>query len=334
MTANTHHTKLKGDIAVAAVILDLTKKGYIISEPMSENAPYDLICDTGEKLLRIQVKYREDETIPYKNSWSDKNGHHSKKIDILKIDYFALVNKDLLVCYPLASMLGNTIRFKTPENYYNKYHFYKDYLDFKTEVQPTHQIYKNKNTKEIVLNITKDMVLDIIKISYYKSDAYRKLNIPPQIFNKLLNDFNIEFSEHCLEKIKQEKTKKTKNTIDIKEIELRLKNKETLQSISIELNITSDYLSSLLTKEGIYTSEMPEQQEILHPKKIEWPSVEDMQRLVWEKSTVMLSKELGVSDVAIAKYCKKHNISKPARGYWAKLYAEEIEKKTSSTYTS
>ena len=28
MTANTHHTKLKGDIAVAAVIFDLTKKGY------------------------------------------------------------------------------------------------------------------------------------------------------------------------------------------------------------------------------------------------------------------------------------------------------------------
>ena len=26
MTANTHHTKLKGDIAVAAVIFDLTKR--------------------------------------------------------------------------------------------------------------------------------------------------------------------------------------------------------------------------------------------------------------------------------------------------------------------
>ena len=29
MSANTHHTKLKGDIAVAAVIFDLTRKGYI-----------------------------------------------------------------------------------------------------------------------------------------------------------------------------------------------------------------------------------------------------------------------------------------------------------------
>ena len=74
MSANTHHTKLKGDIAVAAVILNLTKKGYIVSEPMSENAPYDLICDTGNKLLKIQVKYRKDGVIPYRTSWADKNG--------------------------------------------------------------------------------------------------------------------------------------------------------------------------------------------------------------------------------------------------------------------
>jgi len=322
MTANTHHTKLKGDIAVAAVIFDLTKKGYIISEPMSENAPYDLICDTGEKLLRIQVKYREDETIPCKTSWSDKNGHHSKKIDILKIDYFALVNKDLLVCYPLASMAGNTVRFKKPENYFNKYHFYEDYLNFKTEVQPTHQIYKNKNTKETVQNITKDALLDKIKTSYYKSDAYRKLNIPPKIFDKLLNDFNIEFSEHCLKTIKQENIDSIKNTLDIQEIELRLKNKETLQNIANELSVTTAYLSSLLTKEGIYVSKIIEQQEILHPKKIEWPSIEEMTKLVWEKSTVVLAKELGVSDVAIAKFCKKHNIPKPERGYWAKQKAQ------------
>lgn len=112
-----------------------------------------------------------------------------------------------------------------------------------------------------------------------------------------------------------------KSMIDLKEIELRLKNKETLQSISSELNITPDYLSFLLTQEGIYTSEMTEQQDILHPKKIKWPSIEEMQKLVWEKSTIVLAKELGVSDVAIAKFCKKHNITKPQRGYWAKQKA-------------
>lgn len=53
-------------------------------------------------------------------------------------------------------------------------------------------------------------------------------------------------------------------------------------------------------------------------KKINWPSPEEMAKLVWEKSSVKLAHELGVSDKAIEKYCKKHNISKPPRGYWMK----------------
>ena len=43
-----------------------------------------------------------------------------------------------------------------------------------------------------------------------------------------------------------------------------------------------------------------------------------MAKLVFEKPTQKLAKELGVSDVAVGKFCKKHNIKKPERGYWAK----------------
>ena len=46
-------------------------------------------------------------------------------------------------------------------------------------------------------------------------------------------------------------------------------------------------------------------------QKIIWPSIEDLSRLVWEKPTVKVAKDLGVSDVAIAKYCKKSGIDKP-----------------------
>lgn len=142
MTTNSHHTKLKGDIAVAAVIFDLTKKGYIISEPMSENAPYDLICDTGDKLLRIQVKYRKSGEIPYRTSWSDKNGTHTNKIDTTKIDYFALVNEDYTkICYPLGEMAGSVVRYEKP-NSYCEYNWFEDYLIFQDTVQP-----KRKATK-------------------------------------------------------------------------------------------------------------------------------------------------------------------------------------------
>jgi hypothetical protein len=207
MTANTHHTKLKGDIAVAAVILDLTKKGCIISEPMSENAPYDLICDTGEKLLRIQVKYRVSGYIPYRTSWTDKSGTHTNEIDITKIDYFALVNEDYsIICYPLSVMAGNTIAFSIP-NSSTPYNWYEDYIDFKNEIQAKHI---NRNT------------------TYIRKDV------------------------------------------------------------------------------------------VINATKIVWPSIEEMTRLVFEKPSSQLAKDLGVSDSAIYKFCKKNNIPKPERGYWTK----------------
>jgi 5-methylcytosine-specific restriction endonuclease McrA len=56
--------------------------------------------------------------------------------------------------------------------------------------------------------------------------------------------------------------------------------------------------------------------------KINWPSKEELEKLLWEKSTVQLAKQLGVSDKAIEKHAKKLGLTKPERGYWAKLYAK------------
>lgn len=53
-------------------------------------------------------------------------------------------------------------------------------------------------------------------------------------------------------------------------------------------------------------------------KKITWPSIENLTNMLWEKPTSSIAKELGVSDTAIKKFCRKHNINKPPRGYWAK----------------
>lgn len=46
---------------------------------------------------------------------------------------------------------------------------------------------------------------------------------------------------------------------------------------------------------------------------------EDLYLLVWTYPTTEVAKMLGVSDVAVAKRCKKFNISKPSRGYWRKV---------------
>lgn len=64
------------------------------------------------------------------------------------------------------------------------------------------------------------------------------------------------------------------------------------------------------------------------PTKIDWPSVEEMSNLVWEKPATQLSKELGISDVAIAKFCKNHDIDKPSRGHWTKKIGVNDEIRT------
>lgn len=50
-------------------------------------------------------------------------------------------------------------------------------------------------------------------------------------------------------------------------------------------------------------------------------SREDLYILVWRMPTTQVAKLLGVSDVAVAKRCKKLNVPKPTRGYWAKVHS-------------
>lgn len=56
----------------------------------------------------------------------------------------------------------------------------------------------------------------------------------------------------------------------------------------------------------------------LKSRKVERPSKEDLEKMIWETSVLEVSHKFGVSDVAIAKWCKKYGISRPPRGYWAK----------------
>jgi hypothetical protein len=56
-----------------------------------------------------------------------------------------------------------------------------------------------------------------------------------------------------------------------------------------------------------------------------WPSLDEMSRLVWEIPTIKLKGRFNVSDVAIGKFCKRHGIAKPPRGYWAKVASKKLE---------
>lgn len=54
---------------------------------------------------------------------------------------------------------------------------------------------------------------------------------------------------------------------------------------------------------------------------------EELYEKVWSLPGTKLAKELGISDVAITKRCKKLNIPRPSRGYWAKIAVGKAPKK-------
>lgn len=51
-------------------------------------------------------------------------------------------------------------------------------------------------------------------------------------------------------------------------------------------------------------------------RKVERPSSELLQKLLWEKPTTQIAKDYGVSDKSIEKWAKSYGIEKPPRGYW------------------
>ncbi|WP_460203249.1 group I intron-associated PD-(D/E)XK endonuclease [Scytonema sp. NUACC21] len=58
----------------------------------------------------------------------------------------------------------------------------------------------------------------------------------------------------------------------------------------------------------------------IHSRKVPRPTKEELQKLVWEKPTIQIAKDFGLSDKAIEKWCKAYGIEKPPRGYWVKKH--------------
>jgi hypothetical protein len=56
-------------------------------------------------------------------------------------------------------------------------------------------------------------------------------------------------------------------------------------------------------------------------------SREELFLLVWERPTQEIARAMGISDVALAKRCKKLQVPKPPPGYWAKIRAGKQSQK-------
>jgi hypothetical protein len=87
----THSNKQLGSVAETIVTTELLKRGWVVSTPEGDYAPYDRIATKGSFTHKIQVK----STTYVKNNkynWTLKHGRNKKKLPSLDdISYFICV---------------------------------------------------------------------------------------------------------------------------------------------------------------------------------------------------------------------------------------------------
>jgi hypothetical protein len=119
-----HHTKDKGDKGTAQVIADLLLRGISICLPLSEHLPFDLVGvrDNGD-LIRISVKYRTATkgivSVPFRSSYSDSKGVHTKEVNKDFIDIVAIYCPDtnkVYYCNPKEFGKVITLRIAPSKN--------------------------------------------------------------------------------------------------------------------------------------------------------------------------------------------------------------------------
>lgn len=53
-------------------------------------------------------------------------------------------------------------------------------------------------------------------------------------------------------------------------------------------------------------------------RRVDWPEKKALAKLVWQKPLIHAAKDIGVSNVALKKYCVKLDIELPRQGHWIK----------------
>ncbi|MFB2877554.1 group I intron-associated PD-(D/E)XK endonuclease [Floridanema aerugineum] len=157
-----HHTKVKGDVAVAKAIADLTARGYVVFTPVfSEHLPFDLVVWKDNEFIRIQVKYSSFGKVAGYTCWNDKKGTHQRKYKTGDFECYAiyLPEKDRVI-YPSIDYRGVNIRTELP-NSPTPFYWWEDFLklgskaekrkleDFGVKVK-IHKAYKARiNTRKV-----------------------------------------------------------------------------------------------------------------------------------------------------------------------------------------
>jgi hypothetical protein len=95
--------KQRGEMAEAAFVVKMTGLGFAVAKPWGESSRYDLIVDSGRKLLRVQVKSAhragEYEGYTFHAHGNSCAAYRASEIDLL-VAY--VVPEDVWYVFPVA----------------------------------------------------------------------------------------------------------------------------------------------------------------------------------------------------------------------------------------
>ena len=132
------NTQVKGAVTEQKCFLKCLEAGFNVSKPIFDNARYDFILDTGEKLLRIQIKtshWKDEEHNAFEfNCYSQHSiggGNKRMKYTNKEIDYFMTECEGEFYLFPAPEegMVCKTLRLTVPKSGQTKnISFASDYL--------------------------------------------------------------------------------------------------------------------------------------------------------------------------------------------------------------
>jgi hypothetical protein len=136
-----HITHDKGDIAEAAVILDLTKRGFTVFKPLTQNTYADVIIMKNDRIETVQIKFVTASNgklpVPLRKQMSTtKEVRETYKYNQTNLDWIAVYSPDpeLVLYLPRGVWSTNgvqmDIRLNTTKNKQTKnVRMYNDYLN-------------------------------------------------------------------------------------------------------------------------------------------------------------------------------------------------------------
>ena len=107
-------TKLKADIAEAAVITALLKRGFRVLRPVGDRLPYDLALDIDGKLLRIQVKsawfYNGSYTVDSRRTKTNRREMIRKRYGEDDFDFAIIYIQELNIFYIMPQSIFSSYK--------------------------------------------------------------------------------------------------------------------------------------------------------------------------------------------------------------------------------